>query len=181
MYHYLKEIERMPSTEQVMNTMPQSLKEKYPITLAIIGASEIFIETPSDLHIQSSTGVATNIINNTYEFLIGCIPNGSVHFPLVCWINIRYSIKCIYYKGKSVMADCGFTIKDQLAAIGVSLNIPPLMEGQQQLPAEEVQQGRNIASLCIHVERAIGRIKTFIFFGVLFQTHYASITLCLAK
>ena len=35
------------------------------------------------------------------------------------------------------------------------------MEGCQQLPPEEVQQGRTIASLRIHVERAIGRIKTF--------------------
>jgi len=59
------------------------------------------------------------------------------------------------------MADCGFTIKDQLAAIVIYLNIPPFMEGRQQLPAEEVPQGRNIASLRIYVERAIGRIKTF--------------------
>ena len=59
------------------------------------------------------------------------------------------------------MADRGFTIKDQLAKIGVELNIPPFMEGRQQLPAEEVQRGRTIFSLRIHVERAIGRIKIF--------------------
>ncbi len=35
------------------------------------------------------------------------------------------------------------------------------MEGRQQLPAEEVQAGRKIASLRIHVERAIGRIRNF--------------------
>ena len=35
------------------------------------------------------------------------------------------------------------------------------MEGRKQLPAEEVQEGRNIASLRIHVERAIGRLKNF--------------------
>ena len=51
MYHYAKEIECMPSTEQVMRTMPQSFKQLH----LVIGASEIFIETPSDLHIQSST------------------------------------------------------------------------------------------------------------------------------
>ena len=63
--------------------------------------------------------------------------------------------------GISVMADRGFTIKDQLAKIGVDLNIPPFMDGREQLPAEEVSQGRSIASLRIHVERAIGRMKTF--------------------
>ena len=35
------------------------------------------------------------------------------------------------------------------------------MDGQQQLPPEEIQSGRRIASLRIHVERAIGRIKVY--------------------
>ena len=35
------------------------------------------------------------------------------------------------------------------------------MEGRQQLTAQEVRAGREIASLRIHVERAIGRIKNF--------------------
>ena len=63
--------------------------------------------------------------------------------------------------GISVMADRGFTIQDMLKKLGADLNIPPFMEGRQQLPAGEVQEGRKIASLRIHVERAIGRIKTF--------------------
>ena len=35
------------------------------------------------------------------------------------------------------------------------------MEGRSQLPPEDVQHGRSIASLRIHVERAIGRMKQF--------------------
>ena len=59
------------------------------------------------------------------------------------------------------MADHGFTIKDQLEAIGVDLNIPPFLEGWAQLSSEDVSKGRSIASFRIHVERAIGRLKTF--------------------
>lgn len=59
------------------------------------------------------------------------------------------------------MAERGFTIKDMLDDIGVKLNIPPFMEGRKQLPASEVSEGRKIASVRIHVERAIGRIKSF--------------------
>ena len=59
------------------------------------------------------------------------------------------------------MADRGFTIKEMLKDVGVELNIPPFMEGRKQLPSKEVEQGRHIASVRIHVERAIGRIKTF--------------------
>ena len=61
----------------------------------------------------------------------------------------------------SVMADRGFTIHDQLGAIDVELNIPPFMEGRARLPSEEVLRGRKIASLRIHVERVIGRIKNY--------------------
>ena len=59
------------------------------------------------------------------------------------------------------MADRGFTIRDQLRAIKVDLNIPPFMEGRGQLPASEVLEGRKIASVRIHVERVIGRIKNY--------------------
>ena len=61
----------------------------------------------------------------------------------------------------SVMADHGFTIHDQLSAIGTDLNIPPFMEGRAQLPAAEVLEGHKIASVHIHIERAIGRIGNF--------------------
>ena len=42
----------MPTVQQVAGTMPSAFKEKFPNTYAIIDASEIFIETPSDLHMQ---------------------------------------------------------------------------------------------------------------------------------
>ena len=59
------------------------------------------------------------------------------------------------------MANRGFTLKDMLSQIGVSLNISPFMEGRQQLNGSEVQEGRQIASLRVHVESAIGQMKTF--------------------
>lgn len=63
--------------------------------------------------------------------------------------------------GVSVMADRGFTIRDLLATKGVSLNIPPFMEGRKQMSSEDIQRGRHIASLRIHVERVIGQIKHY--------------------
>ena len=63
--------------------------------------------------------------------------------------------------GVSVMADRGFTVCDVLAEKGMQLNIPPFMKGREQLTTEDVKRGRNIASLRIHVERAISRIKNY--------------------
>ena len=59
------------------------------------------------------------------------------------------------------MADRGFTIQDQLDLIDVNLNIPPFLEGRGKLPAKEVLEGRKIASVRVHVERPINRIKCF--------------------
>ena len=63
--------------------------------------------------------------------------------------------------GISIMADRGFTIKDMLKEFGIELNIPQFMEGCAQLSLKEVQEGRKIASVRIHVERAVGRMKNF--------------------
>ena len=57
----------------------------------------------------------------------------------------------------SIMADRGFTIQDQLNAVGVDLNIPSFLSGHHQLSAGEIQHTHHVASVRIHVERAIGR------------------------
>lgn len=58
------------------------------------------------------------------------------------------------------MADRGFNIADILDVRGMKLNAPPRKSGEQFTESELVET-RRIASLRIHVERAIGRIKNF--------------------
>ena len=58
------------------------------------------------------------------------------------------------------MADKGFQIQD-LLPLGVSLNIPPFLGGDSQMLEEDVIKTRQIASLRIHVERAINKIKNY--------------------
>ena len=65
------------------------------------------------------------------------------------------------------MADKGSTIEDILP-LGVSLNIPPFLGMSDQMSAEDVIATREIASLRIHVERDINKVKNFrIFDGVI--------------
>ena len=170
LYQHMKEIEWMPTVEQVTSTLPHAFREKYPTTFAIIDGSEVFIETPSDLHMQSSTWSSYKH-HNTAKFLIACTPNGAVSYISPLYVGSISDVELTRVSGFiqklegksgiSVMADRGFTIKDQLSEIGVHLNIPPFLKGREQLPSEEVKEGRQIASVRIHVERAIGRIKNF--------------------
>lgn len=62
--------------------------------------------------------------------------------------------------GDSVMADKGFQIQDILPLV-VNLNIPPFLGGNSQMSAEDVVRTQQIASVRIHVERAINKMKNF--------------------
>ncbi len=170
LYSHLKEINWMPDVEQIKATLPLAFRDQYSSTYTIIDASEVFLETPSDLQCQSSTW-SNYKHHNTAKILVACTPNGAVNFVSDVYVGSISDVELTRVCGLiqklsgkrniSVMADRGFTIRDQLKQIDVELNIPPFMEGRIQLPNEEVLQGRQIASLRIHVERVIGRIKNF--------------------
>ena len=170
LYFHLKEIDWMPTVDQVKATLPHAFREKYLTTYIIIDGSEIFIETSNDLQHQSSTW-SNYKHHNTAKFLIGCTPNGAVSFVSSLYVGSISDVELTRESGLiqalegkpniSVMADRGFTIRDQLKAVNVELNIPPFMDGQVQLPTDKVLEGRKIASVRVHVERVIGRIKNF--------------------
>ena len=56
------------------------------------------------------------------------------------------------------MTHCGFEIQDLLAPRRVYLNIPPFMRSKDQLNPDEEDETREIASVRIHVERAIEKV-----------------------
>ena len=60
-----------------------------------------------------------------------------------------------------MLADHGFDIADDLALVGASLAIPAFTRGKPQLSQREVEISRALSRVCIHVERAIGRMKNF--------------------
>ena len=84
------------------------------------------------------------------------------------------------------MADKGFTI-DDLLPLGVTLNIPHILGSNNQMTAQDVIKTGEIASVRIHVERAINKIKNFhswdsvvplSLFGVVNQTWSVCTFLC---
>ena len=63
--------------------------------------------------------------------------------------------------GDCIMADRGFNIQEMLASKGVSVNVPPFMNESGQFEERQLLETRRIATLRIHVERAIERIKNY--------------------
>ena len=145
-YHHLKEFDWMPSVNQVRGTLPTVFREKFPTTYAIIDGSEVFIETPSDLAMQSSTRSQYKH-HNTVKFLVACTPNGAICFISPVYVgsisDVELTRVCGFLDvlkdkpGVSIMADKGFTIRDLLQKINVNLNIPAFLN-EKQFAAEDV-------------------------------------------
>ena len=52
-------------------------------------------------------------------------------------------------------------VQDDLTPLGVKLNMPPFLRGKFQLDNKEMVETRRIASVRIHVERAMECIKNY--------------------
>ena len=166
LYLELPQLFPFPSQESVRKNMPQQFA-LYPTTRVIIDCTEVFVEVPSSMLAQSQTW-SNYKHHNTFKVLVGISPNGQVIFVSKLWGG-RVSDKCITEKsgllqylkpGDNIMADRGFEITSILPP-GVGLNIPPFKGTRAQLTAEEATETVHIASVRIHVERAIGRIKNY--------------------
>ena len=168
MYLRFKEIPLWSSRDLVNLYMPKGFKELYPTTRVIIDATEIYVEAPALPELQQMT-FSSYKNNNTYKGLIGISPGGAITFISKLYpgsisdqmLTRKSGLLDLLEKGDSVMADRGFNIQDDLTPLGVKINIPPFLKGKMQLEPEELVETRRIASLRIHVERAMERIKNY--------------------
>ena len=122
---------------------------------------------PTSFRSQSAT-FSSYKHHNTAKGLLGISPAGYPTFVSELYVG-RSSDKqvtrdcgilTLLEPGDDVMADRGFDIKEDMPA-GVGLNIPPFMNGANQLSVNDEDKTRRIAAVRVHVERAIMRIKCF--------------------
>lgn len=166
LYFELKDIFPFPTQELVCKNMPEEFAE-FASTRIILDCTELFIQRPSAMLAQSETW-SDYKHHNTWKLLVGVTPNGQVSFLSDLWggrvsdkqITRESGVLALLDSGDNVMVDRGFDIRDILPA-GVTLNMPPFLAGRDQLTAAETEETMTIASVRIHVERAIGRIKTY--------------------
>eukprot|EP00794_Sanderia_malayensis_P011613 gene11612-biopygen9279 len=119
---------------------------------------------PSSMKAQSQTWSEYKH-HNTWKALIGISPSGLITFVSKLWsgkvsdkeITLKSGVLALLEDGDNLMADRGFDIQDILPP-GVTLNIPPFKGTRAQLTAKETEETACIASVRIHVERAIGRV-----------------------
>ena len=167
LHQQLRPLITWPSRSVIKKHMPTQFVELYPNTRVIVDCTEIFIETPSSLNIQSST-YSSYKHHNTFKGLVGISPSGACIFVSALYtgnisdreIARRSGFLEYIQPGDSVMADKGFDLMYDLVIRQATLNIPPFA-GSSQMPKEQVVKTRKITSFRIHVERAIGRVKQY--------------------
>ena len=169
LYLRLGSLNIWPSKETICRTMPLSFKDQFPNTRVIIDATEIKVEIPSSLVLQSQT-YSNYKSSNTLKGLVGISPSGHITFVSQLYTGSISDRELTERSGflnlpfdhnDTVMADKGFDIQDILDNYGLKLDIPPFLHKQEQMSAVDVATTQKIANKRIHVERAISKIKKF--------------------
>ncbi len=156
------------SKEKVKATMPSSFKLHYPECRAIIDASEIKT-CPNSVKARNLT--YSNYKGNfTAKFLVAIAPSGFVMFiskayggrVTDCHITNNCGILEKIESGDQILADKGFpSIEEDVLNRGAFLIMPTFASGKRQFAQHENKHSYKVASVRIHVERAIQRLKTF--------------------
>jgi len=160
---------KWPDHDASAKTLPHIFRQYFPRLTGIIDCTEIFIERPRSLKARAE--VCSNYKrHSTAKVLIACTPQGAVSFVSKVWGGRVSDVDLVrrsgfisnkyHHRGDQILADRGFTLEDEFAAVcGVELIIPSFTKGKLQLSAREVETSRQIASIRIHIERIIGLMK----------------------
>lgn len=107
---------------------------------------------------------------NTLKYLVSCTPDGLVNFVSPGYggratdtaIAENSGFLEMLKAGMQIMADRGFKNMSHILEMkGCVLVRPPTVSSNNQSSTQEVKESKRIASLRIHVERVIGRLKEF--------------------
>lgn len=153
----------------IKKTLPIPFRYNYYNVSCIIDCLEIDIQKPSKALFQAQTW-SDYKKGNTVKFLISCTPNGLVNYISPGFggraSDVTILQNCNFLDGLQpgniVLADRGFKhVESILDAKGIKLLRPPSVPSGTKLSKQQVLQTKIIASLRIHIERVIRRIREF--------------------
>ena len=158
-----------PKEEVIRKHLPLAFKARFSSVTCLIDCLEIEIEKPSAALDQSLTWSSYKACN-TLKYLISITPNGLINF-ISDGFGGRASDMAVLQRsgfllrlkpGMVVMADRGFkAVEPALVSVGCSLVRPESVTANAVLQKDQVLWSKQVASLRIHVERAIRRVREY--------------------
>lgn len=165
----LKELIVWPSSSSIRDQLPLAFRARYSKVESIIDCLEIEIMKPSDSVKQALTWSEYKKAN-TLKYLISSTPDGVINY-ISKGYGGRATDQCIVETcgyldilkpGQMIMADRGFKNIDKLLCDRqCTLVRPPSVSGDAKLKKDEVLLTKRIASLRIHIERVIRRLREY--------------------
>ncbi|KAL5008430.1 hypothetical protein ScPMuIL_014011 [Solemya velum] len=140
----------IPDQESLIATKPDRYRH-LPGLHSILDCSEVFIETPKDLYLQSATW-SDYKHHNTLKFLVCVAPNSSIIFVYKANMG-RISDKALTmdcgYLDKVpqyflLMADKGFNLETECVARSLTLYVPPGKRGLSQMTPDAVRKTKKL-------------------------------------
>lgn len=169
LHRYAKDLLIWFPKEVISARMPQSFKKLYPNCRVVIDATEVECERPKT--VQKQVQLYSNYKSkHTVKFLVGIAPSGEFTFLSKAYggrvtdtfLTVQSGLLNLIEPGDEVLADKGFPqIEPDLNNVGAFLVMPPFKRGTRQFSDFENTEGYKCASVRIHVERAIRRLKYF--------------------
>ncbi|KAK2578408.1 hypothetical protein KPH14_012740 [Odynerus spinipes] len=169
--HVLKTLVFFPDQNVVKKMLPIAFRNSYNHVQSIVDALEIQLEKPSDPVNQALTWSEYKKCN-TLKYLISYTLDGFINF-ISTGYGGRISDVLLFEKcgildklpdNCAVMADRGFkNIQPPLTTKKCELIKPPSVSSTVKPTNSDVLETKRIASLRIHVEHVIGRLREFDF------------------
>lgn len=165
----LEEFIIWPDPEEIQYNLPKSFKHRYAAVNTIIDCFEIQIQKPSQAVHQTLTYSMYKKCN-TIKYLVACLPDGTINFVSKGAGGRISDVELVRVSGflerltpdSMVMADRGFKqVENDLRKHKCVLVRPPSTIASKMMSKQQVLENKRIASLRIHVERAIGRLREF--------------------
>lgn len=153
----------------IKRNLPISFRHKYNNVSCIIDCLEIEIQKPTKSIHQALTWSEYKK-TNTIKYLISSTPDGLVNYISPGYTgrisDVLLVENCNFLDGLEpgthILADRGFKhIEQVLLQRGVKLLRPPSVPAGSKLTKKEARQTKEIASLRIHIERVIRRVREF--------------------
>lgn len=159
------------SRDIVQTTMPECFKETFPDTRVIIDCTEFRVEIPSSIEHRVVT-FSHYKKGFTAKGLIGISPSGLITFKSRVaggrksdsQITIESGLISLLEDGDIILADKGFpSVQEKIDNQGKKsfVVMPPFLEGNVAFTKEEAESTYKIASVRIHVERIMQRLRTY--------------------
>ena len=167
----LEEFIYWPSQNEITLYYPQCFKKYEKTVRCIIDCTEIQIDRPS-LAASNNEVYSQYKSRPTLKCLVGITPGGTISYVSKTFGGSNSDKKIVkktgivekFDEGDICMAGRGFNIQELFLQKQVQLIIPPFKRttpSTNQFTLEEDTATKQVANARIHVERAIGRLKSF--------------------